>query len=281
MKNKTASAIRIYFPPGEESTADLIGGTCDKATQLARDTWGLEPPQDCRIHVMTSWLEFVFRSAPGPWRIVLAATIPFWFLRARRMWLYAGAWTQSFGKWVAIGVKPPRLILQSDRSIGARVFAEEEDVTAKVRQITCHELVHACSAGRKLPMWLNEGIAMVAVDRYAGRQTVRRESLALLRDYLPKEAPPTYQQLSRMGGEAIAYQTARGYWLVRYLEEKLPGFLKRSFSAHTDARTLERDMITGLGMTPESYWREIDGVLAGHFEEPGIRTRLRVSKNPV
>jgi hypothetical protein len=79
-------------------------------------------------------------------------------------------------------------------------------------------------------MWLNEGIAMLTVDRYAGKQTVRRESLELLRTFTPKSAPPTYQQLSRMRREAIAYHTARGYWLVRYLEEMRPGFLKRAFT---------------------------------------------------
>ncbi len=265
MKSIRTGNISIEFDPGEESTADQIAGACEEALALARKLWGLAPPPDCRILVMTSWQGFIFRSAPGVWRILLAATFPFWFLRTRRMWPYAGAWTQSFGKRTAIGVKPPRLLLQGDRSIGMRVFIEEKDMNVKMRHLACHELVHACAAGLRLPMWLNEGIAMVTVDKFLEKPTVRRESLALLRDYQPKTAPPTYQKMSRMNGEAIAYQTARGYWLARYLEETRPGYLARAISGYKDARTMERKMIAELGRTPENFWREIDGAVADFF----------------
>jgi hypothetical protein len=263
----TVGTIVIEFDPGEEATADLIGGACGKAIRLAGEIWGLKEPANCRIQVMTSWPGFVFRSAPWPWRIILAATIPFWFLRVRRMWPYAGAWTQSYGKRAAIGVKPPRLLLQGDRSIGARIFIEEQDMNVKMRHLACHELVHACAAGLKLPMWLNEGIAMVTVDRFLEKPSIRQESLALLRDFVPKRPPPTYPQLSRMRGEAIAYHTVRGYWLVRYLEKKRPGFLKRAFSQPKDARVMEREMAAELGMAPESFWAEIDGAVADYFDK--------------
>ena len=272
MKSKTAGKVLIIYDPAEEATADIISGACEEAIRLARENWGLKPPEDCRIHVMTSGLGFVFQSAPWAWRILLAATIPFWFLRVRRTWPYSAAWTQRYGRRVAIGVKPPRLLARSDRSIGVRMFVEEKDMAVNVRNVTCHELVHACSAGLNLPMWLTEGIATVTVDRFMGRPTIRHETLAFLRDYAPKGAPPTYRELSRMEGGAIAYHTMRGYWLVRYLEEKRPGFLSRMFSERQDANAIEREMTAGLGMTPGCFWRDIDGLIAGHFEGRGAGT---------
>jgi len=73
-----------------------------------------------------------------------------------------------------------------------------------------------------------------------------------------------------MGVEAIAYHGMRGYWLVRYLEEKCSGFLRHMFSLRQDARAIEREMISELGMEPESFWSKIDGVIVGHFERKGV-----------
>ncbi|MCJ7521218.1 MAG: hypothetical protein MUP21_03245 [Dehalococcoidia bacterium] len=272
MKQKTIDNVSLVFDPGEQDTAYVIGGACERAIQLAQEMWGLGSPDDCRIYVMTSWPGFVFRSAPWSWRILLGATIPFWVFRVRRTWPYSAAWTQRYGRGIAIGVKPPRLLAQSDRSIGVRIVGEEKDMKVNVLHVTCHELVHACSAHLCLPMWLNEGIATVTVDRFLGKPTMRWETLALMRDFMPKTAPPTYRKLSRMGLETIAYQGIRGYWLVQYLEGKRPGFLRRIFSQGQSAKTIEREVAIALGMEPESFWSEIDEVVVDHFESKGERT---------
>jgi len=271
MKSRTISKVALVFDSGEQDTADLIGGACEKAIQLAQENWGLEPPEDCRIYVMTSWLGFVFQSAPWSWRILLGVTMPFWCFRARRTWPYSAAWTQRYGRRVAIGVKPARLLEQSDRSIEVRMFVEEKDMKVNMQHVTCHELVHTCSAHLRLPTWLNEGIATVTVDRFFGRPTIRQETLKFMGGFLPKVAPPTYRELSRMGIEAIVYHGVRGYWLVRYLEEERPGFLKRMFPLRRDLQAIEREMAVELGIEPESFWREIDDLLVGHFERERVR----------
>ena len=51
--------------------------------------------------------------------------MPFWFLRVKKIWRFAGGWTQRYARWSAIGVKPPRLIKQGDRTLGERLFVEE------------------------------------------------------------------------------------------------------------------------------------------------------------
>jgi hypothetical protein len=269
MKSEMIHNITIVFDAVEQGTADLIGGVCEKAIELAREFWGLGPPEDCWIYVMTSWLGFVFQSAPWSWRILLGATIPFWCFRARRTWPYSAAWTQRYGRKVAIGVKPTRLLEQSDRQVGVRMFVEEVDMKVNVRHVTCHELVHACSAHLRLPMWLNEGIATLTVDRFAGNPTIRRDTLGFLRDYVPKGAPPTYRELSRMGVEAIAYHGMRGYWLTRYLEEEHPGFLMQKFIEPRGLPKIEIETALELGMDIETFWEMIDDVVVGHFEKNG------------
>ncbi len=269
MESKAIDGVTVVSSPNEQDTVDLIDSTCARALQLCQEIWGLGPPQDCHIYVMTSWLGFVFQSAPWHWRILLGATMPLWCFRARRTWPYSAAWTQRYGRRVAIGVKPPRLLESSDRSIGVRMYAEEKDMRVNVRHVTCHELVHACSAHLQLPMWLNEGIATVTVDRFLDKPTIRSETLEYMKGFLPKAAPPTYRELSRMGVEAIAYHGMRGYWLVRYLEEQHPGFLKRMFSFHQDPKETDREMVAELRMEPGRFWGEIDDLVANHYMEKG------------
>lgn len=48
-----------------------------------------------------------------------------------------------------------------------------------------------------------------------------------------------------------------------------PGFLRDMFSLHRDARAMEGEMIAELGMEPERFWSDIDGILVGYFEVKG------------
>ena len=192
--------------------------------------------------------------------------LPVWSFRARRTWPISAAWTLRYGKRVAIGVKPPRLLAQSDKHFGVRMFVEEKDMPTNVPRVVCHELTHACSAHLHLPAWLNEGIATVTVDRFAGKRTILTETLNLIRDYQPKAPPPTYRELSRLSGEAFVYHAVRGYWLTGLVEDRCPGFLKRKFSQGWRADSIEPEIAIELGMKPESFWREIDAVVIDHFE---------------
>lgn len=262
MSSKTIAGITVTAASEEQSTLDLVAEACAGSLACIREAWGLPAPADCRVYVMTSWREFIFESAPGLWRILVAVTQPLWARRIAATWQYAGGWTQRYGRTVVIGVKPPRLILQSDRSIGARVFVEEQDMTVKVRHIICHELTHACAAHLQLPLWLNEGLAMVAVDRFLQKRTVCEDSRDLVRDFEPKAESIDYRATARVDGKTLAYHTARGYWLVEYLERHRPGFLRGLLAERRKPQALDRDIAAELGMAPETFWRDIDAVIA-------------------
>jgi len=109
----------------------------------------------------------------------------------------------------------------------------------------------------------------VTVDRFLEKQTIRTDTLELVRSYLPKGRPPTYRELSHLSGKAIACHAVRGYWLVRYLEEKRPGFLKRIFSSGQVAQTIEEEIAMELGEKPDSLWGKIDDMIVAHFTIQG------------
>ena len=128
---------------------------------------------------MTSWHGFALQSA-WPWKVLLALTFPFWAPRAKAIWPLAGGWQQSYGRRHALGIKPPRLLQSADSRIGDKIFLRDADVHDRVRSVACHELTHAFTADLRLPAWFKEGVAMVAVDRFFDRPTVKRETLETL-----------------------------------------------------------------------------------------------------
>jgi len=264
-KSETINGIVLQYNSFEQDTADAIRAAILKSLQLIEDTWGLQPPKNCSIYVMTSPMEFVFQSAPWSWRIFLGVTLPFWLSRVQRTWPYSAAWTQNYGQKVAIGIKAIRLIEQTERRVGVRMFVQQDDPVARIQHVTCHELVHACSAHLKLPMWLNEGLATLTVERYFNQQIIRQDTLQVLKDFRPKAPPPTYRELSKMDLDAIAYHGIRAYWLVRTLEDILPGFLTHILATERDFSSIENTIANQMGITANNFWLQIDEVIARHF----------------
>jgi hypothetical protein len=268
METRPVDGLMLYFDPSECETADLLADACRETLRILRDRWKLPAPVDCRVYVMTSWLTFMFQGAPWPWRLAMALTLPFWSRRARQMWPLAGGFHQAYGRRRVIGVKPARLIQAADRSVGERIFvpAENEDLDRKVQHVACHELTHACAAHLNPPMWLNEGLAMLTVDLYAGRQTVRPDTLALLTDSGSSGDPAGYRDIRADDPDGLLYHAVRGYWLLRYLHDRHPNLLALLLKSPHDQETTTRLLADAEGVDESRLWGAIDGIVADHFE---------------
>lgn len=269
MESVPVSGLTLFFEAEERDGAESVRQACEKSVRLIHRSWGLETPGDCRVYIMTSWLRAPFQSAPWPWKVLLVLLLPFWAPRARKVWPYAGGWEQQYGDRRTVGVKPTRLITLGDSSIGDRIFVPEEDVTAKVQGVTCHELVHAFSSHLGLPAWLKEGLAMVTVDRFFERATVRHETLEALERSSPETSTGGREKLPVGDQDALVYQYVRGYWLTRYLEETRPGLLKGLLSRRYSRDELEGEVATAYGKEREEFWDEIDREIVSHFNRSG------------
>ncbi|MDY0020657.1 MAG: hypothetical protein RBT47_11725, partial [Anaerolineae bacterium] len=142
MQKIAVESLTLYFDAEEREAAGWVRQACERSARLLREQWGLAAPKDCRVYIMTSWLDFAFRSAPWLWKMLLALTLPLWAFRIRKLWPLAGGWAQSYGRRRTVGVKPPRLLQLADRRMGERIFIEEGTLDEKVQRITCHELTH-------------------------------------------------------------------------------------------------------------------------------------------
>lgn len=265
MESRSMGDLTLYYPAEERDAAEVIGRACEQSVALVHVLWGLEAPAACRVYVMTSWLPFLFHSAPWPWRIYLALTLPLRYARLQKLWLVAGGWAQRYGKRQVVGIKPARLLQAAGAGLRARIFLPRE-ADEWVAHNTCHELVHACSEGLKLPTWLHEGLAMVTVDHLAGRATVRDDTLAVLASQSQETRPEEDYGRVPAGADGLVYLAVRGYWLTRYLADRHPALLRKLLAGRQPHEALERRLAAGLGLSPETLWRQIDGMVVSHYQ---------------
>ena len=119
-------------------------------------------------------------------------------------------------------------------------------------------------------MWLNEGLAMVTVDRFAGKRTVQSETIQALASALHGTSPGRYRELQGKNmDDLIFYHCVRGYWLTRYLEETQPDLLRDLLQERRDHSVLERSVATAYSMEPGEFWKRIDGTLVTYFGDMG------------
>lgn len=266
MKTKTIRNLSLSFEDGEEAAAELMASASERSLDLIQDLWELKAPNLCRIYVMTSWQSFLFHSAPWPWRVYLAVTLPLRSARLQKVWDMAGGWTQRYGRQWVIGIKPPHLLQKVDAGLRERVFIRRE-VGEWVQHNTCHELVHASSGHLRLPAWLQEGLAMVTVDRFAGEPIVKAETLEVL-SYHTHETEP--QRANFSDPDYLLYQAVRGYWLTRFLADTQLVLLKEQLVSRQPHATLEAALASGMDIDPGEFWTLIDNLVAAYYKRLSI-----------
>ena len=138
----------------------------------------------------------------------------------------------------------------------------------RIRSAFCHELTHVSAARLALAVWLNEGLAMVTQEAFLGRPLVRPDSLAFVKNRMPKQGPMTYTRLSdEKDADSIAYAYARAYWITRYLREAHPQLLRDILSRRRRTSNIEALVAEGLAIPRAELWQRIDGMVAEHFEK--------------
>jgi hypothetical protein len=260
MKSSPVHGLTLYYDVAEAETAEFIRQACDRCVPVLTGQWGLPAPADGRVYVMTSWARFVFHSAPWPRRIAYAVCFPIVWRRAAGVWPFAGGWNLPHGRRMAVGVKPARLMEHAERSLGRQIYVPAASPAETVQRVTCHELTHAFSAHLRLPAWLHEGLAMVAVDRALGRPHVQAETLRRLGGSHP---PPARYNLREP--EAVLDLYARGYWLTRYLAEAHAALLRRLLAQRQPATQVEAAIARELGATEAGLWAAASALTGTHF----------------
>ena len=275
MESRAIRGMSLYYDAGEGEAADLIGAACQQAAAIIEARWGLEAPAGLRVYVLTSWPRFVLHSAPLYWWPLLTISWPWWIYRTAARWKIARGWEQNYWTRQAVGVKPPRLVapLVASSATAGKYFELEQGPEELIRSTAGHELTHAYTAHLRLPMWLNEGLAMRTVDELFARPMVKRESLELLEDAARGGAPAGYARISARDQAAILYHYVRGYWITRYVEATRPELLRRVLAGRRGWRGVDAEVAAAYEMHRGAFWETIDQTVVEHFGPAPSRAR--------
>jgi len=270
MQSSMIGNLTVFFDGQEKASADQLITACKQSVDTINEAWQLAVPEDCRVYLMTSFPGCVFLGAPLGSQILLGLTFPFWYREFKMRWLYAGGWSQRYGKRQVVGIKAPRLIAETPQAMGDNLFVKQENLDQKFLSIVCHELTHACSAGLDLPAWLNEGLAMVSVDRCLGTPSVLPSTLELLKSEENLGEPGDRINLENQSREQIILLYVRGYWLTRYLAENEPILLREILAGKIKPVEIETRVGENLNLASDPFWQRIDPFLADHYTQEPI-----------
>ena len=265
MDTQSINGVTLYYDAAEKTAADQLTFATERSLQTISDTWQLTAPGDCRVYLMVSWPRCVFLGAPLGSQLLLGITLPLWYRDFKMRWTHAGGWSQRYGNRQVVGIKAPRLIADTPDAMGESLFVEEEDPEQKFLSIVCHELTHACSAHLVLPGWMNEGLAMVSVDRCLGKQTILCSTLELLKAKQNGGDPADRINMQTQSREGIILLYVRGYWLTRCLVENHPEMIQQLLSGGSAADEFEAHIAAALEIPVDGFWQQVDPLLVDQF----------------
>lgn len=266
MESETIAGLSLYYDEEDYEAARLIGAACEKSVQLVRQHWGVAAPADCRVYVMASWPRFLFHAAPGLWKVYLALIYPLIARQARAIWPHAGGWALPIGSRRVVGIKPPRLMETANQSLGEQIFLQNRDSNEKAQTATCHELVHAFIFHLRLPAWLHEGLATLAMEHYLERRIVRADTLEKIAAHSPQSHSSEPEKLRVEQPQALIAIYARGYWLTRYIEETRPELLKALLVKRQSQKEFAEMVASAYGKDSQEFWTEIDSEVKSWYQ---------------
>jgi hypothetical protein len=242
--------------------AETISNAVTDSVPIIEEMWRFKRPRRAKVVVWTDWMDGYRKGIPSWQRLFLPLMRKRIETYGERLWKAVGGITLR-SQPPAVLIKPPHLLAEADVRLGEKLFVRLDDITDRVRSITCHELVHAYANSRALPPWLNEGIAMLTVDRFFGFDTVKPQTLELLGTVVPPLR--SYLRLTKLTDTELVNLYARGYWITRYLHEEHPATLRRLLGRRLGIGINERRLARAVGVTRRRLWSEIDGIVFDHY----------------
>lgn len=219
--------IHTHMQERDEETESLLEAACCHAVDFLQNTWSLNIP-NCHVYVTSRWQTIMLEQAPLLYRNLTKA---FFTVRPKRytlsdkLWSRSAGWFQRYGKLCLVAIKPLRDFEKMNLA-NSQLYTPMSH-KEKFSNTLVHELTHAFTGHLKLPLWLNEGLALLAAEKALGYGMLKRETLEYL---MTPQRGSSYYQLAKLSDEKFFYQYAKGYWLTRYLLEKHEDVLKQLLS---------------------------------------------------
>ena len=131
-----------------------------------------------------------------------------------------------------------------------------------IEYITCHEIAHVFFDHLKLPRWLNEGLAMIMVDRYYKIDVVKEQSIGLLRVLYERSASKIRKNEAR---NYFSNFHIPWYWVTRFIVEEYPELIEDFMKNKQSSIEIEKKIADILGIKRKIFWKEISQLVHWHY----------------
>ena len=178
----------------------------------------------------------------------------------------AGGFTYETGEVTYIQIKPIKEYKNLKSKISKYILKKQKNQKYKLKISICLNFTNAFTASLNYPIWINYGINIFTVEKILKNQIIKDDTLLLINE---NSVGQTNDIMNENDDKKIAYNYAKGYWTVKYLEEKHPGFLKKTFK-NSQGKNIEEKISKKLGINTsqkDNLWNQLDEILYNHFKE--------------
>lgn len=265
MKKEKIKELNIFFQNEYTLEKNIIENNYDDILNLIFELWEFNRPAKIDIYIMKSDFKFAIMTHSIVQKLLLITFyLPFWILferETRKKWQAVSHFQR---KYPIILLKPIEAYDRLDKSIGKHIYIDGKIYKKKDQFLItlCDQLVNICIPP-KVPIWINEGISTFTVENFIKKPKYKNESILLLKNDC--KMIKNVHELSKVSDTCIAYNYAKGYWTVRYLEENYPGFLKETFMKYEGEEIVERIRLK-LGLSEEDFWEQLDELLYENYK---------------
>lgn len=260
---RIASDARVVYEMGHDQTAAAVSEMYDSAIGHLEQLYGAKQNTDVEIVICDSPLTFLFHALSGLRLIFARMTLFLWKNRVMSFYNRAGGVTLHAGGRAYIWIRPPEAYDYVDRTIGNTLFGPMPDPDFRLKFVFIHEMTHAVVGNRKLPAWINEGLAMYAADTYLKKNTVRQETLENIEKRDGTFRLQGYRDMLKSRIEDIAFTYAYGYWATRYIAENHMEVLQDSIKKNLKGNEFVSQIFDIMGI--KSVW-DLGRVLSPYFK---------------
>lgn len=264
MKKKQLEQLKIIYENKYSVEKNIIENNYHNIFDLIFILWDFKSPTNIEIYITKSDFKFALMTHSILQKLFLITLLlPYWILIERKKRKKWRAVSHFQKKYPIILLKPIEIYGRLDNSIGKLIYIDGKMYKKKDRFLItlCDQLVNACIPS-KIPLWINEGVSSLTVENLIKKQIYKNASIQLLKnDYKIINV----HEFSKVSDNCIAYNYAKGYWTVRYLEENYPGFLKETFKEYRGEEIVDQIRLK-LGLNHEKFWEQLDELLYENYK---------------
>jgi hypothetical protein len=221
--------------------------------QLIAHEWNVDISVSYRFYIMDSTYQIILHPSSFLKKVLLILTFPVWYKKAKKTWMASAGWSMNNLGVKILGIKSidemKKSVAQNKRKIYTSLY---DDFYQRAECTACHEMTHAYTSHYHLPFWLNEGIAQYTVDQYMNKPTISKETIFHL------SSGNEDQDLNHLYREFLF-----GYWVVRYMEEKNKGVLRKILNS----KDVNNRIIELLSLSDQNPREEVLRMIKEYFRK--------------